>query len=252
MRFLKLNDNLKDCTLLVYRCTNGHNYPIPSIVKITDDCIYDWDGAGITINAKRKVFDLNNKEILKKFNHLGLSDTIILDKEDIKNIKYLSNNVLPTIIDRLNVKPFYIGYYDDNEVCQLYIIESSIYIAGHNNITYDYNPTVNCQVASIRNGNVLISKSKEEIIDFFAKLINSGYLKNQILFDLNEAYVNQINVKFDSSEIVFIQPYVSTNKSKMTMCLINIQKFIDNNQKLFNQQRKTYLAEKSYKIPMLL
>lgn len=251
MRFLKLNDNLKDCTLLVYQCTNGHNYPIPSIIKVKSDIIYSYYGIGISPNSyKIEIFNLNNDKLSGSFNTLSLTDVVILDNEDIKNIKYLINNVLPTLIERLPKHPNFTAFCDNKNVCQLYMTGDQLNVFSYHNIVYDYNPTVNCQIASIRGGNILVSKSKEEIANYFLQIGNTGFLKNQALFDLNESYFQQLVSKFDSSEIVFTQHYVSTNKSKMVMCLINIVAFINNNQKLFNT-RVAYNSNQLYNIPTL-
>lgn len=88
------------------------------------------------------------------------------------------------------------------------------------------NPFGNCQVYSVAHmGDILDpwnNYSKEDKLQYL-KEINKKAKKPQLICDIYERLSTELEKLFTEEDIVFKQPYKSTNGSKMVMYLIKTQ-----------------------------
>lgn len=97
-------------------------------------------------------------------------------------------------------------------------------------------PTSNCQLMSIANFHIIITRYRtidescfiqnlKELID---EIINNKIKREIILIDIEESFFNRYIFFFNVDELFIIkQKYKSTNSSDMVLCLINTNRLIE-------------------------
>lgn len=96
----------------------------------------------------------------------------------------------------------------------------SMFSSDENNFWIVESPTCNCQVSSIADADAIIHKNNFEEIIY--ELYNEGFLSKQLLFDVHSSLSSKI-IDIFKGNVVFNQPYISTNMSKMEMILIRFE-----------------------------
>lgn len=116
----------------------------------------------------------------------------------------------------------------------LYIVHTAYVTSGgsvfsisdkefNNPFTIYNSPTANCQISSIGNCQGIIMNKK--FIQIIESLHDRDYISHQLIVDVHnsESYTK----KLDAFDIVFKNPYTSTNGSEMIMYLLRLRDIED-------------------------
>ena len=84
-------------------------------------------------------------------------------------------------------------------------------------------PTGNCQIFSIRDFKTLLNNDEINKIAQI-KYISDKFSRPILLCDIQEKYLDLFNKTFCEESIIMKNKYISSNNSKMIMCMINTEK----------------------------
>lgn len=110
------------------------------------------------------------------------------------------------------------------------IIETSVNTSsGIGRITYIYNPTGNCQMASMKNSFLITFFSESEIKNYLRNIFTLKFNKSIILLDVKNFYLSDVINKLSPyCKKIHRKSYISSNLSEMTllMCYLDWNKIL--------------------------
>jgi hypothetical protein len=126
--------------------------------------------------------------------------------------------------DGILKKEDFIFYKDVSSISdydfKMAVIKRSTYSSS--TLYFSYGPTVNCQMMTVGAFGPFL-QVETKILEQL-KAIKDNFKKNILLVDIRHEYMKYFNGKIPKDMIIMISPYVSTNGSKMNICLINMTK----------------------------
>lgn len=139
------------------------------------------------------------------------------DKEEIRE-EVIVKEIPKHILKNEDFK-FYRNIGSDTYDFKFAIVDRGVY--DTTSLYFSYGPTVNCQMSIIGAFGEFIKKETHIIEQL--KAIKKFCKKNILLVDIKECNMKYFNEKIPEHMVIMKSPYVSTNGSKMNICLINIK-----------------------------